>query len=255
MTKYILRLDDACHTFKESHWQEIERILDENSIKPIVGVIPFNEDKDNFYNPLINDFWEIIRRWQSKGWIIALHGYNHVCHDVNAENTQFLPLNNKSEFVGLCLREQKEKIIRSLNIFENNDIKPVLFMAPCHSFDKVTLSALDSVSQIKVITDGFSYRPYYRFGFKWIPQQLWRFRSLPFGTWTVCLHPNTMSRSDIYDFSLKISKYRKMIINPHQIIENQMFNRYGLTDLCFDISYRYFLKLKKIISYIHNNYL
>ena len=60
MTKYLLRLDDACHTFKKEIWLEIERVFDENGIKPIVGIIPFNEDKDLFYDQISTDFWEII---------------------------------------------------------------------------------------------------------------------------------------------------------------------------------------------------
>ena len=38
--KYLIRLDDACDTSNLSKWAEIERILDNFSVKPIVAVIP-----------------------------------------------------------------------------------------------------------------------------------------------------------------------------------------------------------------------
>ena len=45
MVKYIIRLDDACDTQDMQKWNEIEKILNEFSIKPIVGVIPNNQDE------------------------------------------------------------------------------------------------------------------------------------------------------------------------------------------------------------------
>lgn len=39
-----------------------------------------------------------LRRWQDKGWHIALHGYDHV---YISENSGLEPFNNKSEFAGL----------------------------------------------------------------------------------------------------------------------------------------------------------
>ena len=50
MVKYIVRLDDACETHNISKWTAIEKILDQYSIKPIVGVIPSNEDKKLQYS-------------------------------------------------------------------------------------------------------------------------------------------------------------------------------------------------------------
>ena len=175
MVKYILRLDDACETQNISNWAEIEIILDKYSIKPIVGVIPFNEDLGLQYSKKNSNFWELIQRWQSKGWIIALHGYNHNCFRLKKGAKQFLPLNNISEFVGLNIEDQTRKFENSLKIFKNNGVFPKLFMAPCHSLNKLTLFSLKAVSDIRFITDGFSFRPYMRYGFKWIPQQLWKY--------------------------------------------------------------------------------
>ena len=135
----------------------------------IAGTIEFDEKN---YSGKINNFWELIRRWQSKKWLIALHGYNHVCFKLDKKKKQFLPLNDISEFVGLNINEQKEKLVNAIEIFQKNGISPNIFMAPCHSFDMSTLTALRSVRNINHISDGFSFRPYRLYRFNWIPQQL-----------------------------------------------------------------------------------
>ena len=44
--KYLFRLDDASHYLDSEKWNRIEKIFDKFSIKPIVAVVPANEDKD-----------------------------------------------------------------------------------------------------------------------------------------------------------------------------------------------------------------
>src|SRR5581483_5506683 len=44
---------------------------------------------------------------------------------------------------------------------------------------------------------GVALYPFHRFNLTWVPQQLWQPRVMPFGVWTVCLHPNTMTDVDI----------------------------------------------------------
>ena len=39
-------------------------------------------------------------------------------------------------------------------------------------------------------------------GLRWV-QQLWKFYNIPFGVWTICIHPNYMKEKDfikLYDF-------------------------------------------------------
>ena len=52
MQKYIVRLDDACPTMDRKKWNRFFDILDKYNIKPIVAVIPNNEDK----NMLIDEY-------------------------------------------------------------------------------------------------------------------------------------------------------------------------------------------------------
>ena len=43
-----------------------------------MGVIPNNKDEELLNYPKRENFWGIVKKWQSKGWEIAMHGYNHI---------------------------------------------------------------------------------------------------------------------------------------------------------------------------------
>ena len=91
-------------------------------------------------------------------------------------------------------------------------IKTDVFMAPAHSFDCNTLAALTDETAITTITDGFSLHPYYKDNFWWVPQQLWKFRWMPFGIWTICLHPNQMTNDEMARFEKDLLTYRQRCI-------------------------------------------
>lgn len=46
MSHYVIRLDDACPTMNHANWNRMEYLLDKYSVRPIVGVIPENQDPD-----------------------------------------------------------------------------------------------------------------------------------------------------------------------------------------------------------------
>lgn len=202
---YIIRLDDACSYCDTEKWQRIEVLLDKYSIKPIVAVIPNCED------PLIRDkyvkdesFWNKARSWQEKGWIIALHGYNHVYINRNAKGIN--PINDYSEFVGVALNEQKEKIRNGLEIFKKQGLTTSIFVAPAHSFDVNTLRALEEESNIRIISDTIARDIYWHDGFYFIPQQCGAFRRLPFRIVTGCYHPNSMNNESFIKLETFIRK-------------------------------------------------
>ena len=43
---YLIRLDDASEYMNVDNWAMIEELLEKYGIKPIVGIIPKNEDKE-----------------------------------------------------------------------------------------------------------------------------------------------------------------------------------------------------------------
>ena len=65
---YLIRLDDASDHMNTERWERIERMLDENGVKPLVGVIPLNRDTRLLIYDEDPDFWAKARAWQAKGW-------------------------------------------------------------------------------------------------------------------------------------------------------------------------------------------
>lgn len=190
---YLLRLDDASEYMDTAKWKKIERILNQYKIKPMVGVIPNNEDTSLItrykQDPL---FWNKVYRWIDKGWAIAMHGYNHV---YSSNDGGINPVNQQSEFAGMSYEEQCVKIEKALTIFEKKKIDTKVFFAPSHTFDDNTLKALKDKTNIRIISDTIANKIYYQNGFYFIPQQSGQVRKLPFKVITFCYHPNTMNVS------------------------------------------------------------
>lgn len=202
---YLLRLDDASLYMNEKNWTQIEHLLDEFSIKPLVGIIPQNQDQELIKYGEAPCFWEKAAQWQEKGWTLALHGCTHVyeteCGGIN-------PVNKRSEFAGLPLGRQKEKIRKGFGILLQRGIHPAVFYAPSHTFDANTLKALEEETDIRIISDTVANDVYYESGFFFIPQQSGAVRKLPFRTTTFCYHPNTMKDSDFEKLRSFLSVFR-----------------------------------------------
>lgn len=193
MSKYILRLDDACEKMDIEKWDRMEQLLDKYGVKPLVGVIPHCEDPMMDDYPIDSNFWSKVNNWISKDWSIAMHGYNHVystdCGGIN-------PINKRSEFAGEPLEVQKEKIRKGISIMREHGINPKTFFAPSHTFDRNTLLALKAESDINIISDTIANDVYYQDDFQFVPQQSGRVRKLPFKVVTFCYHPNMMREND-----------------------------------------------------------
>lgn len=220
--KYIIRLDDASHFSNFKKWDAIERILDKYNIKPVVAVIPENMDNSISYSKYNPDFWKTVNQWQVKGWNIAMHGYRHIFHFID-RNKLIFPFYNRSEFAGLNLNEQRLKIKKSNEIFLKNRIKPKIWISPGHCMDNLTIEAIKLETEIKIISDGISYYPYAYMGLNFFPQQLWKLKKKFFGIWTICLHPDTMSESEIRKFDKSLS----LIVNKNNFLD---LNKIELTD-------------------------
>ena len=231
--RYIIRLDDACHEMDRKKWDMIEDVLDQYSIKPVVAVIPCNKDKSLMYNKHDDNFWNKVKIWENKGWTIGMHGYQHDLKNTNSKS--LLPFYEHSEFTGLSLNDQIEIINKSINIFHQQKIKPKIWIAPAHTFDENTLIALKKVTSIKLISDGLAVNPYHYLGFNWIPVQLWTFRKMLFGTWTICLHPNKMTFEEIENLKKSFGKYRNLFTSIKDIEINK--KKRNMIDYFFSFIY------------------
>ena len=190
MSHYILRLDDASDYMDVEKWQKIEDLLDKYNIKPLVGVIPDNQDP-SLVDTYKQDpyFWDKVRVWKQKGWEIALHG---CYHKYTTTDGGINPVNKRSEFAGVSFEQQCTMIRHGIDIFEGHGITPKVFFAPSHTFDENTILALKKESNVRIISDTIANKPYNQYGMTFIPQQSGHVRRLPFDTVTFCYHPNMM---------------------------------------------------------------
>lgn len=193
-TKYLIRLDDACPYMDRAKWRRMEEILDRYGVKPLVGIIPSNEDSETILDSEDESFWRKALEWKGKGWSLALHGYNHVC----TTNTGGLnPVHQRSEFAGLSFEEQKEKITKGYSVLKEHGLKVEWFFAPSHTFDKNTLTAIKECTPIRSVSDMIATKPYIDEGLTFVPCQMGRLRKMPIaGYWCACYHPNIMKEEE-----------------------------------------------------------
>lgn len=203
---YFIRLDDACEYLNKTNWERIESLLNKFNLKPLVGIIPHCEDKKLKQYPVFEGFWEKAKEWQNNGWIIALHGFDHV---YKTQSGGINPVHNHSEFAGLSLEEQQEKIKEGLEIFRKHDVRAEVFFAPSHTFDENTLLALKNVSDIRFISDTIANKRYLKDNLVIIPQQSGKARKLKFKEVTFCYHPNEMTEDDFEHLEKFLNENRK----------------------------------------------
>ena len=209
--KILIRFDDIAENMNWRLMAKCEKIFDELNIKPVMGVIPNNKDTDLLVYPKKENFWQIVKKWQLKGWEIAMHGYNHI-YDNDTNKKDYFEYGGKSEFYGHSLDSQSSKIRKGLEIFEKNDIKIRTFFSPNHTYDFNTFEAL-KLSGINEVIDGYGLKPYLENNIKFIPQLFYKPFFLPFGLQTTQIHLNYWTENEFNEFSELIYKNKKQIIS------------------------------------------
>ena len=85
--KIAVRMDDITPNMDWKKFLEFKMLLDKHGIRPLIGVVPDNRDENlnreaehgkGRERKETAEFWEYIRSLQSQGWVIAMHGYQHV---------------------------------------------------------------------------------------------------------------------------------------------------------------------------------
>ncbi len=215
--KILIRFDDIAENMNWHLMSRCEKLFDKLDIKPVMGVIPDNKDKDLLIYPKKENFWNVVKNWQSKGWEIAMHGYNHI-YDKDTEKKDFFKYGGKSEFFGHTLINQSNKIKKGLEIFEKNNIKIRTFFSPNHTYDLNTFEALKS-SGINEVIDGYGLKPYIENNIKFIPQLFYKPIFLPFGLQTTQIHLNYWGDKEFDKFYDLISKNYKKIISYDEALK------------------------------------
>lgn len=216
MKRYIIRLDDASEYMDLKKWKQMEMLLDKYRVKPIFGIIP--ENKDTFLISKYeknNQFWTLAESWIDKGWIPAMHGFEH---RYVTKTGGMNPVNMASEFAGLTYEEQATKIHKGWKILIEHSIIPEIFFAPSHTFDEKTLAAIHHETPIRIISDTIAWDIYKKGDFFFIPQQSGIVRNLPFKTVTFCYHPNVMEDEDYI-------RLEKFLQNNRKYFENFQINK------------------------------
>ena len=208
--KILLRFDDIAENMNWHLMDEFEELFDKHNIKPVMGVIPNNKDEDLKSFPKRENFWKIVKDWQSKGWEISMHGYNHLyLRDTNKKD--YFNYGGKSEFYGESLAIQSQKIRLGLEIFHKNEIKIRSFFAPNHTYDYNTFIALKNSGIFEVI-DGYGLKPYMENKIKFTPQLFHKLFFLPFGLQNTQIHLNKLNKKDFQNFKAFVEKKYKNIV-------------------------------------------
>ena len=232
--RYLVRFDDICPEMNWASWVQIEAILDRHGVKPLLAVIPDNQDTSLMVDAPNASFWTAVRAWQDKGWAIGLHGYQH---RYATNSPGIVGLNKRSEFAGLTFKHQSIKLDSGLAIFAREQVIADAWIAPGHSFDENTIQILNSRG-LNVISDGYFSRTVRHMGALWIPQQLWRFEKKKAGVWTVCYHHNAWTEADLLKFEQDIIEYSPHIVSMKDLLREHI-HRISLTDLVTASVYRF----------------
>ena len=207
----LIRFDDIAPNMNWKIMDKCEKLLNKYNIKPVVGVIPNNKDLDLLNYPKKDDFWKIVKNWESNNWSIAMHGYTHV-YDNETNKKDYFNYGGKSEFFGHSYEEQLTKIKNGLKVFDDKNIKIKTFFAPNHTYDLNTFKALEAVGISQVI-DGYGISPFFIKGIKFIPQLFYKLYMLPFGLQSTQIHVNYWKERDYVLFENFIEKNHKNIVN------------------------------------------
>ena len=242
-TGLLLRFDDIAPNMNWKIMNQCEDLFLKYDIKPVLGVIPNNEDKDLLTFPENKDFWKKVNQWQSYGWEIAIHGYNHK-YTNNTEKNDYFNYGGKSEFFGFSLDDQITKLKMGLKIFKENNINVRSFFAPNHTYDINTFKAL-KVNGIYKVIDGYGLFPYNEFGIHFTPQLLYKYVILPFGIQSTQIHLNAWDNNDFMSFKNFIEKNYKKIVNYNYVLSK---TNNGTSSKISRFFSEYFLKFYRFIK-------
>mgnify|MGYP001271000343 FL=1 len=209
-TGILIRLDDIAENMNWDLMEKSEILFDKYKIKPVLGVIPNNQDRELLSYPRKNNFWDIVRAWKDKGWKIAMHGLTHV-YDKDTQKKDYFGYGGRSEFCGHSLEVQTDRIKKGLKKFSEEKIEIKSFFAPNHTYDKNTFNALKN-SGINEVIDGYGLMPYKEKEIKFIPQLFYKIYALPFGIQSTQIHLNYWNQKDLDNFEIFVKKNQNNLI-------------------------------------------
>ena len=241
-TGILIRFDDIAPNMSWEMMDKCQKLLNYYDLKPVMGVIPNNQDNELLKYPKRENFWEIVKKWELNDWSIAMHGYNHL-YDKETNKKDFFNYGGKSEFFGHSYEDQLSKIKKGLEIFEKNNIQIDTFFAPNHTYDRNTFKALKNSGILKII-DGYGLMPYSFNGIKFVPQLFYKLYILPLGIQSTQIHINYWSDKDFINFKKFIEKHHKKVISA-DLAFSKISKSY--VHKIINSSFEKLLKLKRLV--------
>jgi predicted deacetylase len=228
--QFLLRFDDLCPAFDDSRWRRFLPLIEEFGLRPILAIVPDNQDRDLKLSPPDAGFWAQMRELQRAGATIGLHGYRHLCASPGAS---LLKLHRHSEFAGVPEQTQREWIREGKRILDAQGLNPTIFVAPRHGFDRTTLRVLREEG-IRQLSDGFARLPFTRDRLTWIPQQLWRPVEKSSGLWTICVHSNFSSAAQVDELRVFLRAHAGQFTSVDRVLTELSPARLSLTERLYE---------------------
>ncbi len=241
-TGILIRFDDIAPNMSWEMMDKCQELLNYYDLKPVMGVIPDNQDNEILKYPKRENFWETVKKWELNNWSIAMHGYNHL-YDKETNKKDFFNYGGRSEFFGHSYEDQLSKIKKGLEIFQKNNIQIDTFFAPNHTYDRNTFKALKNSGILKII-DGYGLMPYSFNGIKFVPQLFYKLHILPFGIQSTQIHINYWSDKDFINFKKFIEKHHKKVISA-DFAFSKISNSY--LHKIINSTFEKLLKLKRLV--------
>ena len=241
-TGILIRFDDIAPNMSWEMMDKCQKLLNYYDLKPVMGVIPDNQDNELLKYPKRENFWEIVKKWELNDWSIAMHGYNHL-YDKETNKKDFFNYGGRSEFFGHSYEDQLSKIKKGLEIFEKNNIQIDTFFAPNHTYDRNTFKALKNSGILKII-DGYGLMPYSFNDIRFVPQLFYKLYLLPFGIQSAQIHINYWSDKDYTNFKKFIEKHHKKVISA-DFAFSKISNSY--LHKIINFTFEKLLKLKRLV--------
>ncbi|MCH5275865.1 MAG: DUF2334 domain-containing protein [Lachnospiraceae bacterium] len=244
--KLTIRMDDISPDMDWERFMAFKALLDTYGIRPLIGVVPDNQDENLHKTDSKSNFWDYIKELQEGGWVIALHGSRHV---YTTKRGGLFPLNHFSEFAGVPLEKQKAMLKQGTEIMRRHGIETDIFMAPAHSYDRNTLLALRENGYTKM-TDGFGNGPYKWKGMIFYPISFLQSRSLKkkTGITTLVVHTNELQKQGIEQYQKLFEAHKQELLSYDEYLKEPVKNRGILGrfgEYVLAVGKHYLVKLKR----------
>ena len=131
--KILLRFDDIAENMNWHLMDRCEKLFDKYNIKPVMGVIPNNQDPILKSFPKRDNFWKVVKNWQQKGWEISMHGYNHLYKQLNKKTKSIISI-----FAGRMADSGKDPIPifkKSINLTKKNKNIEILWASTREAYN------------------------------------------------------------------------------------------------------------------------